>query len=379
MRKRMLAAILFALLLTGCQSVQLEKEVIVMGIDKTDMGVGITVQIPKTAQGEGDSGGQESAQKGASGYMVATAEGKDLPDAMSALLSSIPYSLSFAQLREIVIGEDIAWQDGLEALLWQLLRTPTLRPTAAVLVALGDARSFIQQQKPDFGMRMSKHVDTTMQNLALSGMAPDCPLALVVRYITTHRRDPLVALCAVNEKASETFHQENGNLRAGEIPRTGDNPAEVLGAAALCDGRLCDTLTGYEMQLISALSGGTPTLLLTIADDPLAIRVRGKAALRAAVAETLQLQIDVKIDVRKSALTDNLREEDEVGAEMRRMAADALQGDITALMTRLQQKCSDPLGFGSVVAKAFLYDDEYEQYDFRSRYPTAQMVVIVTP
>lgn len=379
MKKRLLAALVFTLLLTGCQSVQLEKEVIVMGIDKTELGVGITVQIPKTAQGGSGGDGQESQQKGASGYLVATAEGKDLPDAMSALLSSIPYSLSFAQLREIVIGEDIAWQGSLEPLLWQLLRTPTLRPTAAVLIALGDAKSFIEQQKPDFGMRMSKHVDTTMQNLAMSGMAPDCPLAIVVRHMTTHRRDPLVALCAVNEKASETFHQENGNLRAGDIPRTGDNPAEVLGAAVLCNGKLCDTLTGYEMQLMSALGGGSPTILLTIVDEPLAIRLRGKASLRAAVGETLQLQVSLNVDVRKSALTNNLREEDVVGAAMQRKAANALQSDITALLTRLQQKSSDALGFGSVVAKAFLYDDQYEQYDFRSRYPTAQLVVTVTP
>ena len=121
---------------------------------------------------------------------------------------------------------------------------------------------------------------------------------------------------------------------AGMLPRTSQNPVEYLGAATVSDGRVSGTLTAEETQL--------------------AVRVLSEAQRRVAIdGERLQLQILLPRDGQLRQSRERIR----------------------ALMDKLQALGCDAMTFGCIASMGFSTDMEWQSYDFRSRYATAEVAV----
>ena len=123
------------------------------------------------------------------------------------------------------------------------------------------------------------------------------------------------------------------NEIAGLLSRTGPNPVEYIGAAAVSDGRVTGMLTGEETQL--------------------AVRVLDETRRKVALGgNELQLQVIVK---KGSAL-------------------EGQENNIIHLVEKLQAMHSDALLFGCEASRAFLTDAAWQQFRFREMYPSAPVV-----
>ena len=355
------AFLLFLLLplFTSCSFVTLERQIypICMSVDLDEENhFRIGVQAPRADGGTNAS------------YEIITATGDTFHDAVQVLSAATPYPLNFSQIRLCLISYSMAAKTELRPLLRSILEMPTMRPGCYVSVALGSALDVMQYQQPDFGMRMSTHLSLLLDRMRRNHLLPDSTLSYCVRELGDGRCDLLIGVSAVNrsllpEEEKSTQHKEGGQtqgggegggkaspaavmgepwsdaivpseLLAGLLPHTSQNPVEYLGAAAVSDGRVSGLLTADEVQL--------------------ALRLMEEAKLRTArEGEQLQLQLLVPAE---SPLADS-------------------KDAICDLMTTLQALHSDPLTFGCIASMGFWTDAAWEQYDFRSRYPTAEVVV----
>ncbi len=371
MIKRLLLLTLLIPLLTvlcGCGYPPTERQTfpICMTVDITKEGkTQVGIQAPENTQ-SGD-GGQS--------YAILAATGDTLQDALYILEASTPYPLNFCQLRLLMISYELASTTEMRGFLRQLAELPTMRPNAFVMVALGSALEVMNAQKPDFGMRLSTHLNLLFERLRDEDMLPDSTLASCVRELGEKRSDPIICICAVNpqllpedQKKSGEGQQGGGGsesggggsggsggeaaafalgepwnnkllpdqLIAGMLPHSSSNPVEYLGAAVISDDRISGLLTAREAQVV--------------------LRAKDESTLRvAAEGDSMQLQVWIK-----------------KGTPLHKES-----GVLLNVMKKLQALDSDALGFGGASTASFYEDAAWEAFDFHGKYSGADIVICV--
>ena len=210
-------------LLTGCGLGLLEREVypLVISVDmEADGRITVGIQAPESL-----ADGAEPV------YDVLCATGDTPEAALSLLRASTPFPLNFCQVRLCLVGYDLASAQELRPLLRWLLNLPAMRPDAHVMIALGQAESVMEAQKPDFGMRLSNHLNLLFERLGQEDLLPDAPLSLCVQRLSDPLDDLLLGLCALNQTVAEEQQKQQDAkhvslLPKGEMAGRGENPAE---------------------------------------------------------------------------------------------------------------------------------------------------------
>lgn len=320
-------------LLTGCGLGLLEREVypLVISVD-TDADGRCTVGIQAP----------ESLADGAEPvYDVLSATGESPEEALSLLMASTPFPLNFCQVRLCLVGCDLASAQELRPLLHWLSGLPAMRPDAQVMIALGRAQEVMESQKPDFGMRLSNHLDLLLERLGREELLPEAPLSICVQRLADPLDDLLLGLCAVNETAAAQQKQQEAEdakpasalpqgAMAGLLPRQGQNPVEYLGSAVVARGRVQGTLDANQTRLM--------------------LKVSRLAQRRAALhPDGLHLSL---------SLPDELKPR---------------QQEIQQVLESLRQMGCDLLGFSARLP--FQTDQQKAAFDYRSWFSVAQLAV----
>ena len=347
--KKCLLLLTCLLFLTGCSHTYLERQVypICLSIDMDEEGrYEVALQAPKTSENA------TSFLRSAHDFpppRAARRENDEMSgDALRVLAASTPYPLNFSQIRLCLIEYRLAATTPLRPLLRTLFELPGMRPNAQVMIAQGKAQDVMQSQKPDFGQRLSTHLTILFERLEREQTMPESTLADCVRELGDGRSDFLIALCAVHDSLKPQPSAQPAfavgepwsdqllpeNEIAGLLSRTGPNPVEYIGSAAVSDGRVSGMLTGQETQL--------------------AVRVLNEAdRYVASSGNTMQLQVKIK----------------------RGTALEGQETSILALVRKLQSLHSDALLFGCEASRAFYTDADWQALGFRERYPSADAVV----
>ncbi len=330
----------------------------------------LTVQAP---QGKPVSGEPSDPSNGAAGYMIFGTVSNNLAHALHLLDTTLPFPITFCQLRLCFISTDVLTHHSLTSLTLDLFRFPSIRASANLVVVQGSAMEALKAQQSSFSMRLSTHIDTLLEHLVSNGYLPLSTLSICMQYLGSGRRDPLVGLGAVNpliqstgdsggggstpggggsgsgggtssggdatkESSQSVFSRSYPVLEptdiAGVTITQGGDPVEMMGAAVLNDGYMVGMLSPRECVIFHHL--------------------KSNGRLRCVIqGESLTLQILLKPeDINDTVLA---------------------EGD--ALVRKLQALGSDPFGFGNVSAHSFLTNGDWEAYGFHQRYPTAEVYV----
>lgn len=376
MLKRLLLLGLLALsclALCGCGYSALERQsfAICMSIDGTKDGkMKLGIQAPKN--GKGDDSGGGSAQ-----YEIFSATADTLPDALRLMAATTPYPINLSQLRICYIAYDYATKTELRGMLRYLDGLPTMRPDATVMISLGGAFEAMKEQKPEFGMRMSTHLDILIERLRNEMMLPNSTISHSVRLLGSGLGDPLFSICAVNPslKPKEQSGGSSGSggggggsggggsgggggasgggsspayaegepwsekllpedLLAGMLPRESGNPVEYLGMAAVSDGRVSGLISASRTQLV--------------------LRAANEMKKRVIInGEGMTLRLTAKRDSMLDVSAEEVKK---------------------AMETLLLLDC-DALCFGQTAMGLFSTDADWNAFGFRSRYRRAEIVV----
>ena len=124
---------------------------------------------------------------------------------------------------------------------------------------------------------------------------------------------------------------------AGRMPRTGSNPVEYTGSAAIGEDRVSGLLDAETTQTV----------------------------LRLAKAARLEVGWDGDRTQLRICLGRRTRMDGALSDERIQKAVETLQGF----------HC-DALGFGGASARCFAYNEEWEKWDIRQRYPTAEILIM---
>ena len=334
--------------------------VVTVGIDLTDQDIRITIKSPDYS-----SGGKEGGE-GEAGYLTLSSTGTDWSHAYMQLLSTAPLSLRFGQLREIVISQSSLEHMPLSQLLGFVDRLQNVRSHAMVIVCPEDAKTFIENQTPAIGKRLSKYLDLSLQNHERNGLIPTTTLAIALRDLSGDWRDPLLAYAALSGSPTPPVPGEPLSLTGGSVSNDGAEDAQYVGALAIGSSGEYTLLTGYEMQLYHLIVGRDQQLLFQHNAHYYTAKSRGNARLRlekTGGGDTLVLSLPVTVvySLYEGAPSDG--------------AAAFLEAEITALIKKLQSVGCDALGYGCLAVRGYDTLYEWNAAGWPARYRSADVRV----
>ncbi|HIU34659.1 MAG TPA: hypothetical protein IAB02_08855 [Candidatus Pullichristensenella excrementigallinarum] len=363
-------AALFCCLLTGCQSQSKQLEslalAILFGVDTDAEGaIELTVQIPKIGASSGmdaDSG-DEAQQSQASDYMIASAKGATYSDAMDLLRLTIPRDLSLRQVKMIIISEELASSDTFIEITQSIAETYQLYNAAEMIICMGSARDFIEEQKPIIGTRISTGVIAMLEHYQERGFIPTTSFADFLYSCVSVYSDSLAALAAQSEPGAEALPEGGvGDSLPSEIPAQSENRNEYMGCAVFRDGIMVDKLNGHETLFVNLLRGKNPPMNYTVDGDVAQLQFNSSPKIQIDVSRD-SVEISIRVDMTAVALT--------VMPDIERLRSQFEQ-DMLSTFRHCQALGVDPFGFAEIAAGKFLTIDQWLEYDWHEKFPQAE-------
>ncbi len=356
-------------LLGGCASKNIEAQsyAVSLGIDLTQEGkIEVSVQVPTLNQssGGGDSGGGGGSDSGSQGYTFSTAQGETLTQALEMLNAGMTRELNLTGVKSIIISENLARSEKFRMLLEELAQAYRVYGAAEVVICSGTAKDFIAEQKPVIGLRLSESTTVSLRHYRETGYIPSAKAADVYYLSRSIYGDPVAILAAVHEeKQEEGTPSTEGEAYAGELNQTGDNKSQYFGAALFADGVMVGRLNGMQTQLLNVMLGDLKHFSWIVEKIPVRISVSGVPNVKVDLSGD-RVRIDVKITF-------------EAMESQGGLSTDALRQLLLQRLNELTAYCqscaSDPFRYAEYAARQFIDVDRWIEYDWRSRFPQAQI------
>lgn len=358
--------LLIAMTLTGCsQSQQVENQAyaLVFGADLDEQGnLLVSVLIPKIGGTSGESGSSQGEQS-KSEYMFTSAKGKGFSEAMELLRVAIPRKLNLTQIEMIVVSEKLASDFQFNDFVHSLVETYQLFSASYFVVCIGNARDFVEAQKPVIGTRISKGLLSMFENYIDRGYVPDSLFADYVYATMSAYSDPLAILAGENQTKDVMSSELPGALFPDELPIDAENKNEYVGAAVMRDGLMVGRLDGAQMLLANVLMGNSKSLNYVSGDLALQLTLLKPPHVEILI-DGLDVRINIKFRLSIAALT--VIPESELVSNM-------LRAEMEAVIKACQSVGVEPFGFAEIAAKQFPDMNAWREFNWRERFKDAEI------
>lgn len=322
--------LLFNLILSGCYDrKELDEMAYVMGIGldkgKTPNSLTMTLQIavPKTMGSDAgdDSGGGNGGGKN-SATTITTLEASSIYSGINLVNDYESKQISLFHVQVIVFSEDLA-REGIDKYLHTFVRGKEFRGSMFVVVAKGTAEEYLRSVNPLLEINPSKFYRMEYKAFRYTGFTADTTLFDFHLKSECYCGQATATLASVNKFENikdiknkvledDIEAQERtleGGYVAGEIPRLGENKAEIMGLAVFDGGKMVGELNGAEASYLLMVTGKNKQFSLTISDPLfddcfiiLDIRKRRNPQVKINIQEE-RPQADIKIDLEADILS----------------------------------------------------------------------------
>lgn len=351
----------------------------------------ITFRLAKpTAPGGGEPGNQGGSDTSSAIVSISAASPAVARDILNSEVARVP---NLSHVNAIVVGEELA-RKGLGDLIVPLIRYREFRGSMYIFVAHGTtAEKILRSNKPPLERSIPRYVEGMMATAGQSGYylqtffhdfylhtkaASGSPCAALIGINPLSGREKLAAPAEGPEKTDE-YYLEGVGIKGG-------NPVMVLGTALFRGDRMVGTLTSEESRMLSILTGRFDRGYLSVR-DPLEpgqkvtvnIRPGRRPKITASLADGRPV---IDVDVFMEGVISNIAsgvnyENEKYRPLLEEQISQIIRADMVKTIAYTQQVGSDPVNFGKYFRSLFRTYKEFEQFDFDSRYPTAEVNVKV--
>lgn len=399
MRKAVVIVLLFILImnLTSCYDANEFDDIIhvvAIGIDKgVSDKLRLTLQFPKMKEGgmaQSDSGSGKSAEE----YTCVSIDAPSFFGGINMLNTSLPRKLNFMHAQIILFSEELAESGLINEYIAPINRFREMRKTSHVFVVKGKAFEFMKDNQPFIGDLLSKSFQLLIKEGAMSGYFPHVTLENFSEGLVSTYHQPIAAIAAVNNAESfeengqpwGTEFKTGGAYTAGQMPRTGDNKIEIWGTALFVGDTMVGELDGDETRYLLMARGEFERGFFTIQDPQ-----EPELAISLDIRNSKGPEINVMIDGLKPVIKLNVRIEGDLLAvqssidyetsEHKALLEQTFRQIVKDGIERLVDKCqslnTDAFLFGDYASKNFLTIQDWESYDWNSRFCEAEVTVDV--
>ncbi|MBP2663542.1 MAG: germination protein, Ger(x)C family [Firmicutes bacterium] len=383
-----------SLLITGCNGAKELDDVayvLTIGVDAAEGDQLIftyEVAIPRALASESPG---KANLKATVDFVTVTAptltEGRNLLNSVLARAPNLSHVTTF------VIGEDLA-RKGLTGFLGMTMRLRTFRGATDIVVVNGKAKDFLMQNTPE-EVLPSRWFQAILSTGDDTGYYLRTSLHEFYVRLKSHSGSPYATLMGINplngEGRSSGPAASNDNVQHDylpkDIPRTGGNPATVVGTAVFKGDKMVGMLPSEETRILAMLLGNYPRGFMTIT-DPLAPQHSINVNLRLG----RNPKIDVNISDEHAIISINVflkgylagipsginYESAENNSILNQQISEMVRQKMLLMLQQTQELGADIVDFGYYLRPKYATAQEFENLHWDTLYPNAKFNVVVT-
>lgn len=397
--------LLLNIILTGCyDSIEIDDEVyaLVIGIDKgINNKIILTIQYPvyKSSSGGSEGGGKngmggQSSSNMVSGSIIQTIEASSILEGVDMFGMAISRRVSLLHAKMIVISEESA-KEGVGDYIAPLTRFRETRRTMHVTVVKGKAEDFIKENIATVGESLAKTIELMSTQSKNTAFFPESRFNNFYRGILSPYESAIAVYGGVNNFEKLTTNSQNADNSLpidkgyfpGNLPRIGVAKREFAGMAVFNGDKMVGSLDSYETRYYLLVMGQYRRGVITIEDeekpgDGISADIRiGRKPQMSSHFENGEPVIDVKIEIECDigSIQSRINYEDLSKLNnLNKQINEHIKNEIQKLIEKTQKEFkADIFGFGHKVVDHFSTIQEWEEYNWLSHYPKAEVNVDV--
>jgi len=361
---------LSAILLTGCASYgQIEHRayVITMGVDQNENDdCVISIQIPAIA----GSGGSSGASSGTGSYVVATASAPTFAEALLLLEATTPRKLDYRQMLSFVASQEIASSPRFAELITELMFTYNPFGSTQLIICPGKAQTFLENQLPEIGTRLSDSVSAMLENYREQGYIPHAVLSDVHYKNQSVYSDPVAVYAATADQQHFRNVPENGvgTSYPGSLPHTGLAKNEYMGAVLLKNGVMAGVLNGVQTQILNMLLGDVQKIPFFVEASSMDLILK----------RPVSAEIDLSGNVPRIHLTFDMAARPLTSMPNPAAIEEQFAAEVRSLMELCQMLKVEPFDFAVKAAAQFATLPQWSAYNWHEQFPRADISIVIT-
>lgn len=381
----------FPTFFSGCWSYQEVDEtgfILFLGLDRgveNKLTWSAQVAKPRVIVGAaGGNGGMSSPENDVQSIVNVSVEAPTFTAAMTMMNIFLDRRLSLKHLKVIVFSEELA-REGMMTYLGVMGRYPEFRRSVIVAVCRGiTARELLENNNRVLEVNPAKHAEMVTAFSQFTGFIPAQPQFHY--FYNDAKADDADPVCLMVGLRRETPQGEGppvtgeewiseGAYYAGELPRSGGNNVEIIGAAVFQNDRYVGDINGDQMTGLMLIRGTFNETNLSIEDpfDPSKMLAFNLTAYRSP-----QFQVDLSGPVPRIHVIVRLEgtllgsqnlsvgfEEESNRLILEAIINQQLEGFMADIIDRAQNEFqADILHLGKIVKHKFLTIQQWREYDW---------------
>lgn len=394
-----ISIILCSLCFSGClNAVQADSYTYVVAVG-FDRGKQYKYEISMLLQTE--KGGDSQTATG--GGEVISAEGDTLFDVVTTIHAGGPYRLNFSRVNTIVMQEELARRGEFQSLADVAFNSIKMRRSVKLVTTTCEAKSFLQGLCQPNSQNMTKLLYDVYENYALDGITAIMSYSLFVECVRSGRSDSVMMLGGLDTTAVKQAEQQSSEISgssgssSGEsggsagseggtggqeqkepqfttdgVLRTGGLSSFVSGVALFDRWYMRGVLNGEDTKYLLIGTSGLKTCSITFDYGNKAVVLYLKDMQPAKVSLTLgeKPQAEVKLTAYCNILQyTGKMNKDEWENGLKEASEGYIEGEIQRVFDICKGVNCDAFAFGRHAAMQFSDTLEWEDYDWKRRYP----------
>jgi len=366
---------------------------IALGFDKgstNELRMTMQIAVPTNIAG-GESGG---GGDGESSSTVIAVETPSIYSGLNMLNSFISKQINLSHIKVIVFSQEIA-QEGISKYLHAMIRNREFRPNVSIIVSRCSAEEFIDAVKPKLETNPAKYYELLLDAYRYTGFTTDTQLIDFYNKSERSSIQPVAVLADVSKyKSSDEFDLSNstykekgrsfpleGDFKAGDLPKLGGLNIEIMGLAIFDGGKMVGELDGEETSYNLMVEGKFNSMYFTMPDpikkDDLVVLQLRRSRLTEKKVEMIgdKPKLIVKVHLEGDILSVQSGINCESGENLKflQSATEAYikDGIIKYLDKSTKVFKTDTNGFGNTIKGKFLTWQEWQEFDWLSKYKEA--------
>lgn len=383
------------LVLTGCWDKKEAEEwsfVVAIGLDvpeginiEKEQAVDVTFQFsnPKlNIKGASPTGEAEMKD-------VITITAPDFVTARNMANSFVTREISFGHNQVLVVSEELAKTESFYRLIVAAIKDRQLRRRTSLIVTDGKAADFISKNKPEMMIRPHRYYQFLIDRAIETALVPESTLNRFFA-ITDADGDLFLAMYGSSrDRQDEIGFQDEDKYVAGQVPKKGGNPVQLIGSAVFKEEKMIGTLTGEETRIVRLLDNTTTTRdLFSSFQDPLdkkykiGVRIGKKNKTRVNIKlrkgpPKIEVYYPVEIEILTVPSMINYGDNLENQKKLKEALMSKMKKNAEKLIEKSQKEFkADPFYWSLHVRPLFSTVKEYEEWDWTNKnYPFADITV----
>jgi spore germination protein KC len=361
-----------------------------IGFDKGDNNLlKMTLQLALPVAIAGGSG-EEAPGGGGKTSSIVTLEVPAIYSGLNMANTFISKQINLSHVKVIVFSEELA-KEGIDKYITAIARGREFRPSMFVVVAIGSAEEYVRAVEPALETNPAKYYEMKLRAFDYTAFTADTRFFKFYHNIKSTSNQAYAVLASIGQfgdsgeisDEQSTFREKGrevpleGDFIAGGMPKTGDVKAEIMGLAVFDGAKMVGVLDGAETMAHLMVRGDFKYSFSTLPDpmkDGYFVLLgigQGRAPKRKVemVNGVPNITVDVFLEGNIQSIQSGINyEEGENLKILEKAVAEFFEKEIMRYFDKTLEYGVDVAGFGQLMKSKFITWDEWESFDWLSRY-----------